>query len=218
MTAVTKSSKRQPKQTKLDLLLAQGTTIEADIDGRRAVYFKMPTAELLTELNEELEKKIKKSLKAGAYERICATRRDHPFHSELLRERIDHSADELSGDHREFSTDARAEATRQDLLGLIEDTKNHIVPMTEDDIDYVVDKGRKEALRAWARAVGQCREYLRDPKWWKGTYLDRTLNPPNGPPLPDNPLPKPVYVSKQRPDLVIQLQDEFVKLYTQVAA
>jgi hypothetical protein len=164
-----KKKTKQSKQTKLDRLLAQGADILVEIDGRRAVYFKMPTAELQTELNKELEKKIKKSLKAGGYERLCATRRDHPFHSDILRERIDHLADELSSDHQEFFTEARAEATRLDLLGLIEDTKNHIVPLTVADIDYVVEKGRKEAVRAWAHAIGLCREYFRDPRWHKGT-------------------------------------------------
>ena len=191
--------------------------IETDIDGRRAVYLKMPTAELQDELNKELEKKIKQRLKAGGFERVCATRRDHPFHSELLRERIDHLAD-LSGDHRAYSTDARAEATRQDLRGLIQDTKDDLVPFTEYDIDALVEKGRKDALRAWASAIGECRAFLRDPKWWQGTYLDRALNPPDGPPLPDNPLPKPVYVSKRNPDLVIQLRNNFVDLYTKVEA
>lgn len=212
MTAATRSGKRHPKQTKLDLLLAQGTTIEADIDGRRAVYFKMPAAELQTELNEELEKKIKKHLKAGGFERVCATRRDHPFHSELLRERIDRLAD-LSGDHRAYSTDTRAEATRQDLLTCIEDTKHYLMPITEHDIDKLVEQGRKEALRAWAAAVGECRAYLRDPKWWQGTYLDRALNPPDQPPLPNNPLPKPVYVSKRNPELVLALENNFVKMW-----
>jgi hypothetical protein len=214
MTAATRSGKRQPKQTKLDLLLAQGTTIEADIDGRRAVYFKMPTAELQTELNEALQKKIKQRLKAGGYERICATRRDHPFHSEFLRERIDHLADLLSGNHQEFSTEGRAEATRQDLHGLIEETKNHIAPFTEHDIVALVEKGRKDAVRAWASAIGECRAFLRDPTWWKGTYLDRALNPPDGPPLPDTPLPKPVYVSKRNPDLVLALENGFVNMWT----
>ena len=211
MIATTKSSKRQ---TNLDRLLAQGTLIETDVDGRRAVFLKMPTPELQSELNEELEKKIKQRLKAGGFERVCATRREHPFHSELLRERIDDLADLLSGDHREFSTDARAEATRQDLYGLIENTKNSLVPFTERDIDELVETGRKEARRAWAAAVGECRAFLRDPKWWQGTYLDRALNPPEGPLLPDRPLPKPVYVSKRNPDLVIQLRDNFVDLYS----
>jgi hypothetical protein len=116
-----------------------------------------------------------------------------------------------------FSNDARAEATRLDLLTCIEETKHHIVPITEDDIDYVVEKGRKDAARAWARAIGQYREYLRDTRWWKGTYVDRALNPPNGPPLP-NKLPRPVYVSKLNPDLVIELLAEFVNLYTKVAS
>ena len=88
-----KSRKRQSKQTKLDRLLAQGTTIDVDVDGRRAVYFKMPTAELQTELNEALDKSIKKRLKADGFELLHATRREHPFHSDILRERIDTLAD-----------------------------------------------------------------------------------------------------------------------------
>jgi hypothetical protein len=210
MKAALKSNKRQ---TKVDRLLTQGTAVPVDLDGQKAAYFKMPTPELQEELHEALQCSIKKRLKDGGFERVCATRRDHPFHSEILRQRIDNLADLLSGDHREFSTDTRAEATRQDLLGVIEDTKNYIAPCTEHDIDALVADGRKDAMRAWAHAIGKCREYLRDPKWWKGTYLDRTFNPPDGPALPDNPLPKPVYINKQRPDLVIQLRDSFVNLW-----
>jgi hypothetical protein len=111
-----------------------------------------------------------------------------------------------------FSNDARAEATRLDLLTCIEETKHHIVPITEDDIDYVVEKGRKDAVRAWARAIGLCREYFRDPRWHKGTYLEQALNPPDGPPLP-NKLPHPVYVSDLNPDLVLALASGFVDMW-----
>jgi hypothetical protein len=206
-----KSRKRQSKQTKLDRLLAQGTTIDVDVDGRRAVYFKMPTAELQTELNEALDKSIKKRLKADGFELLHATRREHPFHRDILRERIDTLAD-LSSEHRDYSTEARAEATRRDLLGLIEDTKNSLVSFTEYDIEKVVERGRKEAVRAWSHAISLCREYLRDPKWHKGTYLERTLNPPDGPPLPSK-LPKPVYVSELNPDLVLALANGFVNMW-----
>ena len=107
-------------------------------------------------------------------------------------------------------TDALAQATRQEL---IEETKNSRVPYTEKDIDVLVQMDRKDAFKAWSGAVGQCRNYLRDPKWWQGTYLDRALNPPDQPPLPNNPLPKPVYVSKRNPELVLALENNFVKMW-----
>ena len=160
-------------------------------------------AELQAELEAELEKKIKRHFKDTGFELLHATRRDHPFHSDLLRERLDQLADLGSGDHREFSTDARVEATRQDLYGLIEDTKDSLVPFSQQDIDKVVETGRKDARRAFAAAVAKYRELRRDPKWWKGTYVDRIINPADGPPLPDGPLPKPVYVNKQHADLVL---------------
>jgi hypothetical protein len=211
------SSKRKTKQTKLDRLLEQGAWVALQMtDGSSPCRFMMPTDDLQAELDKELDKSIKKRLKADGFELLHATRREHPFHSAILRERIDHLADELSREHRDYSTDARAEATRQDLLTLIEDTKHHIVPMTEDDIDWVVDTGRKDALRAWARAIGQYREYLRDKRWWKNTYVERALNPPDGPPLP-NKLPHPVYVSKQS-EIVLSLQGGFVHLYTRITA
>jgi hypothetical protein len=206
------------RATKLDRLLEQGEWVAVQMDGNDPpCRFVMPTEELRAALEKELEKKIKKHLKEDGFERICATRREHPFYTETLRERIDHLADVLSSDHREFSTDERAEASRLDLLTCIEETKHHIAPITEYDIEKLVEKGRKDALRAWARAINQYREYLRDPKWWQGTYLERALNPPEQPPLPDR-LPKPVYVNKERPDLVIQLLDGSVNLYTRVAA
>jgi hypothetical protein len=209
-----KSSKRQTKQTKVDRLLALGTMIEAEVDGQRAVFLKMPTPELQDELNTELERKIKQRLKSSGFERLCATRREHPFHSHLLRERIDRLADLGSADHRDYSTEARAEATRQDLLGHVEDTKDDdAYPFTLHDIDALEEKGRKETVRAWAFAIGLYREYLRDPKWHKGTYLERTLNPPDGPPLP-NKLPRPVYVSTRNPDLILALANGFVNMWT----
>jgi hypothetical protein len=78
------------RATKLDRLLEQGEWVALPMDGNNPpCRFVMPTEELQSELEKELEKKIRKHLRDGGFERICATRRQHPFHSELLRERID---------------------------------------------------------------------------------------------------------------------------------
>jgi hypothetical protein len=148
---------------------------------------------------------------------LHATRRDHPFYTAVLRDRIDDLASVVADFNKEYATDESIEATRLDLYGLIEDTKNYRVPFTEHDIEQMVEKGVKEARIAWASAVSKVRDYLRDPKWWKGTYLDRILNPAGGPPLPAKPLPKPVYVSKQS-EIVLSLEDGFVNLYARITA
>jgi hypothetical protein len=93
MTAATKTK----QQTKLDRLLAQGEWIAVEIDGMKVPYLKMPSPELQSALNGELDKKIKKHLKADGFELLHATRREHPFHSDLLRERIDELAALLGG-------------------------------------------------------------------------------------------------------------------------
>jgi hypothetical protein len=77
---------------------------------------------------------------AGSY--FHAMRLEHPFYSDLVRERIDALAELLFG-------------------------------------------SQKDARHAWAAAIGKWREFLRDPKCWKGTYLDRAVNPPDAPPLQD---------------------------------
>jgi hypothetical protein len=208
---------RATRATKLDRLLEQGQWVVTDVDGLNIPYFAMPTPELQGELNEALNKKIKKHLKADGFELLHATRRDHPFYTAVLRDRIDDLASVVADFNKEYATDESIEATRLDLYGLIEDTKNYRVPFTEHDIEQMVEKGVKEARIAWASAVSKVRDYLRDPKWWKGTYLDRILNPAGGPPLPAKPLPKPVYVSKQS-EIVLSLEDGFVNLYARTTA
>jgi hypothetical protein len=213
VTTATKSK----RATKLDRLLEQGHCVVAYVDRLKLPYFAMPTAALRSALNEELDKKIKKHLKAHGFELLHATRRDHPFYTAVLRERIDELASVVADFSKEYATDESTQATRHDLYGLIEDTKNYRVPFTEHDIERMVEKGVKEARLAWAKGVSKVRDYLRDPKWWKGTYLDRILNPAGSPPLPDNPLPKPVYTSKQS-EIVLSLQDGFVNLYARIKA
>jgi hypothetical protein len=78
------------RATNLDRLLEQGEWVALLMDGNKPpCRFMMPTAELQEELEKELEKRIRKHLKDGGFVRVCGTRRDHPFHSDLLRERID---------------------------------------------------------------------------------------------------------------------------------
>jgi hypothetical protein len=169
VTTATKAKAKRP--TKVDRLWAQGQWVLAEIEGQKVPYFAMPNAKLQSELTAELEKKIKAKLKADDFELLHATRREHPFHSELLREGVDALADLSSSDHRAYSTEARAETARQDLLGLIEDTKNYTHPFTEYDIEKLVERGRKEAVRAWAHAIGLYREYFRDPSGTKALTL-----------------------------------------------
>jgi hypothetical protein len=224
MTAASKSSKRQPKQTKLDRLLAQGTAVPVDIDGQKAAYFKMPTAELQTELNEALEKKIKQRLKASGFERICATQREHPFHSAILRERVDILMDRYG--NKTYRTPEGIEAERQDLYEYAQETQQQFTApedawkhFMERDADDIIEQRIKENSDRvlWAKAYRFSREILHDP-YWRSTKAYKVMLPPDGPALPEGCVrPKPVYVNKRNPDRVIQLRDEFVDLYTKVA-
>jgi hypothetical protein len=211
------------RSAKLERLTAQGTLIEGEVDGQKVPYFAMPTAELQSDLNDVLEGLIKKQLKKAGWERVCATERRHPFHSELLRERIDELAPLVfvRGESRwhtptyswEYLTEESAEKARRSLRRYAASTKQHAIPITKEDADYMVDRGIKENRVCWAAAFGKYRQYLRDPVFWKGTYVGRELCPDGQPPIPDGVPPKPVYISKQAPDLVIGLADAFVNLW-----
>jgi hypothetical protein len=198
--------------------------IETHVDGRRAMYLKMPTPELQIELSEELEKKIKQRLKASGFERMCTTRREHPFHSSLLRERIDTLIyGEWGGAFRMDESAARArQEGHADIEKLAELKTASGTPYDADaakqEWDAHVERGRKDYVKRWSKGIDTYRSMLREPLYWRGTSRYYIMFPLSGPALPDTPLPKPVYVSKRNPDLVIQLRDNFVDLYTQVAA
>jgi hypothetical protein len=212
MTAATKTK----QQTKLDRLLAQGEWIAVEIDGMKVPYLKMPSPELQSALNGELDKKIKKHLKADGFELLHATRREHPFHSDLLRERIDELAALLGGHYDPTLED---EAEREKYAQTLRDIEAKFGGRScEEQIAAHVARALRENRSAWAKGFNKYRDALRDPLWWKGTYVDRAINPPDGAPLPDGPPPKPVYLNKERPGLVIQLQGSLVHLYTRVAA
>jgi hypothetical protein len=206
---MTKATKTK-RPTKLDRLLAQGRWIEADVNGRKVPYFAMPTADLQRVLNEEFEKKIRKRLKDGGFERICATQREHPGHSELLRERIDKLASFSGG----YDPTLEKEAGRKNYAKTIRaiEAKFGVASPKEIMAEHV-EKAIQKNHRAWTAAFNKYRNMLRDLKWWKGTYLYRTIFPENGPPLPDGAPPKPVFVSKHNPNLVLALQDGFVKMW-----
>jgi hypothetical protein len=214
---------KSKRMTKLDRLRAQGHWDEIHLEGKKVPHFAMPTAELQTELNEELEKKIRKRLRDDGFERICATRREHPFHSNLFRERMD----DLVGDHGSaYKTEESTERARQETYTDIEKLAAlkaasgtpYDVEAEKHKWDEHVERGRKDYVKRYAEGVETYRSMLREPLMWRGTRRYLIMFPPNGPALPNEPLPKPVYISKQSPDRVIQLQDGFVNLYAKVGA
>lgn len=221
---MTTATKVKPKRaTKLNRLLEQGRWTTAKRDRQKAPYFKMPTAELQSELVAELEKKIKKHLRDGGWEWICATRREHPFHNPLFIERMD----ELVGGHGSaYKSDESTQATLQrdyadiEKLAALKAASGtpYDAEAAKREWEEHAERGRKDYIRRYAEGVNIYRSMLREPLMWRGTRRYLTMFPQNGPPLPDEPLPKPVYVSKARPDLVIQLLDGNVNLYTKVAA
>jgi hypothetical protein len=212
--------KSRKPQTKVDRLLAQGRLIEVDRDGRKVPCLKMPTPELQEELQNALEKSIKKHLKETGFERICATQRQHPFHSAILRERVD-TLMETWG-RKAYRTPEGIEAERQDLYEYARETQQQYPApedawkrFTERDADEIIAEGIKENSDRvlWAKAYEFSREILHDP-YWRSTKAYKVMLPPDGPSLPEGSnRPKPVYINKQRPDLVIQLRDSFVNLW-----
>jgi hypothetical protein len=217
------TTKRKPPPNKLERLMAQGNWVKTELpDGRIVPHFTMPTPELQIQLDEALESWIKKQFKADGYERICATRREHPFHSELLRERIDAL---LGGFGSAFKTDECAEEARQEGYADIEKLAalraargiSYDVAAARREEDELVECRRKSYIKRWAKAFESYRSMLRDPTYWRGTKLWMLVFPSDGPPLPDGPPPKPVFLDKRRPDRVVQLQDGRVNLYSKVA-
>jgi hypothetical protein len=200
--------------SKLERLRSQGQWIEVEIEGQKVPYFGLPTPELQAEWNAELEKQIRKQLKTSGYELIHATRREHPFHSDILRERIDELASLLGECHDPTLED---EAEREAYANVIREgeTSLGIAPC---DIRLAVhmDGVLRENRRAWAKGFNKYRDYLRDPKWWRGTYVDRTINPRNGPPLPDGPPPKPVF-SKKDAEVVLGLHDGVIDFWARLS-
>ena len=213
---MTKAYKQSAKVTRL---LERGTWIEGDVGGQRVPYFLMPTSELQEELNDALDGAIKKHLKQNGWERVCATERRHPFHSEILRDRID-------GRDRSYLTEENTKKTRRKLMGQVYYSRKHDVAptrsslpdtfytFTKEDVDAIVDLGVKEARQRWAANYNKWADFQRNPTFYQGTYVERIFCPPGALPIPDGPRPKPVFISKQTPDIVIRVADGFVKLWT----
>jgi hypothetical protein len=215
MTTATKTK----RPTKLDRLLEQGEWLALPMDRNNPpCRFVMPTDELQAELEAELEKKIKKHLRDGGRECIFATRREHPLHNPMFIERMD----ELVGDHGSaYKTEESTEVTlRQDYADIEKLAAFKAASGTPYDAeaakrewDERAERGRKDYVRRWAEGVNMYRSMLREPLYWRGTRRYNIMFPPNGPALPDEPLPKPVYVNKERPELVVSLQDGYVNMW-----
>jgi hypothetical protein len=194
MTTATKAK----RATKLDRLLEQGEWIVLPMDGSNPPFrLLMPTDELQAELEKELDKQIKKHLKDDGFERICATRREHPFHNSLFIERMD----ELVGDHGSaYKTEERTEEARQQGYADIEKLAAlkaasgtpYDVEAEKQKWDEHVERGRKGYIKRYAEGVETYRSMLREPLYWRGTRRYYIMFPPNGPALPNEPLPKAV--------------------------
>lgn len=208
-------------RTKLERLREQGTWSELELpDGRKVPSFVLPTPELQVAFDKELEKKLSRELKAAGFERLCATHRNHPFHSELLRERIDKLAPYVHVSRNRkaltFSKDCvtpeSAEKARRSLKRYAATTKNDRCPLTKREVDIIIDEAIQETKVVWSAAFNKYRELLNDPRFWKNTYVDRIINPKDGPPLPDGPPPKPVFTNEPR-DRVVMIEDGWVSLF-----
>jgi hypothetical protein len=188
--------------TNLERLRAQGHWIEVEItEDQKVPYFKMPTPELQSAFDEELNKKIKQHLKASGFELLHATRRDHPFHSALLLERVDALARNVTIIDHKRGTFCKLYLPPEKAWKLL----------TERHDDWV--EGMKSFRAVWAKAYQEFQDMRRDEMYWRGTASYNTVLPPNGPALPDEPRPKPVYV-KQNHDVILCLRTGIIDLWT----
>lgn len=210
-------TKPYKRSAKLQGLMEQGAWIEGEIEGQKVLYFLMPTTRLQEELDEAIETAIKKYLKLNDWERVCATERRHPFHSDVLRERID-------GRDRAYLTEENTKQTRRNLMRQVSYSSKHdtykpgsigsIVPFSKEDVELIVERGVKEARQHWAASYNEWADFQRNPTFYRGTYVERMFCPEGEPPIPDGPRPKPVFISKQTPDIVICVAGGFVNLWT----
>jgi hypothetical protein len=221
-------TKAKPRRTpKLDKLMAQGTWTETTLpDGRTMPAFVMPTPELQAELEETLEKKIKADLKANGWCRVCGPNRDHPFHSELLRQRIDEMAEWAGSSQYSsiympelFTAEGRARYRRltlryeREFLNQYEREfrKQHGIKAAASIDDHIA-KMHKEALEHWRKAFEHYRDLRKNPGYWKGTMDYKFMFPEEGPVLLDGPPPPPVF-TKDGCDLVLSFKDGSVDLW-----
>ncbi len=197
-------SSRAKRATKLDRLLAQGKLVEAEIDGQRVSHFAMPTPALQSELDEALEKQIKKQLKSAGWKRRCATNRDHPFYSPLLIERMDKLVEAISWsvDLDCLTEEGAAKAYRSTRRRTYE-LGGEVIKTSKEQAEATVDRWIKKAKAAWAEAVSEWRSMIADPAFHQGTYVQKILCPDGAPRFTDKPPPQ-VFV-KQGHDLVLSL-------------
>lgn len=194
--------------SKLDRLLSQGRWEEIELaNGAKVPTLVMPTPELQAELNDALNAAHRKRLKSSGWRRIYATERDHPFHSELLRERIDRLAYMLADDYDPTFYDDKVRDSYWETLSAHGES--------DVAIAHHIAQLQQTYRRGWAKAFGKYRDMLREPNYWRGTHLYKIVFPPDGPPLPDGPPPKPVHVKKKR-DLVLSLNDGAINLWCRV--
>jgi hypothetical protein len=198
-------SKRQTKQTKLDRLVAQGRWIVGELDGQKLPYFAMPSAELQRALHEELEKKIKKDLKADGFELLHATRRNHPAHSAALLKRVDKLASNIT------VTDPKSGVWSRLYLSPKEAWKQ----LTERHSDW--PEGMRAFQLIWAQAYNEFQELRRDELYWRGTSRYNAVFPQDGPSASEFARPKPIFF-KDGSEIAMSVADGFVKLYARVAA
>ncbi len=184
---MTKATKAK-RPTKLDQLMVQGRFVVGEIDGQKVPYFAMPTPELQIELSEESMKKIKKDLKANGYELLHATRREHPFHSAVLRKKVDKLA-------RDVTIVDKAGIWSRLYLPPAEAWKQ----LKEHHADW--PEGMKAFRAIWAKGYEEL-QY-------------NNLFPPNDPEL-TVPRPKPVFFNEGS-EIVLSVLDGFVHLYVKVA-
>ena len=202
--------------TKLDRLLTQGTWLACEIDGQNVPYFKMPDATLQKELQSALDTYIKKTLKAGGWRKVHATEYEHPFYTDLLRERMNALAEQMSvpkpngqwGDCRfdpELLTEeGAAKAVRSRVRERFK-IGGEVIKTSKVAAEVYVARDVKEAKACWSAAVNKWRSMIADPKFYDGTYVQRALAPNGEPKFTDKP-PKPVYTNKANPTLIVSLE------------
>lgn len=166
----------------------------------------MSTDELDPKQQKKLEAKIRKRLNDSGWRRVGAPQRDHPFHSALLRNRVDEAAKAVDAT---FDASLFDPAGREEFTAVWQESER---PRDDEGVARWVESLVERYRRAWSKAFEWYRDVRKNPNYWRNSFMLEWFYPPKGPPLPDGPPPPPVYIRRPT-DMVISLRDGAVDLW-----
>jgi hypothetical protein len=146
------------------------------------------------------EERITGCLLAAGFRCITVDNRSHPFHSPMLRERLDKLAHYISFgqfDAACFTDEGARIQARAALREWYWFDQTLIALWSDKQIDDLAEELQERSRRCWSTAYGKYRGMVDNPAKRKRAFRQsEILFPTNAPPVPDGPQPDAVYVNK----------------------